>query len=803
MTMKIFKKILAGIAILLLAILIIGFFLIRNISNRALPEYNRNIELTGISDEVVVYRDVHAVPHIFARNEHDLYVAVGYVMAQDRLWQMDLLRRVTLGRLSEIFGEDMVNTDALMRSLRMTEKSKFVLSRSDEPVIKALEAFAHGVNIFIEQQGKKLPPEFTILGYKPEPWLPEHSVNLIGYMAWDLTGAWSTEVILHKIRTVVEEEKFLELLPNLTVQKTNVHEIIDASEMEVRYSLLSHNNKLKEMGLAVFSGSNNWAVSGAKSTSGKPILANDMHLGLFSPGIWYQMHHVVEGKLNVTGVVLPGQPMVIAGHNERIAWGLTNVMLDDMDFYLETINPDNANQYKFNGEWKEIRKETETIHIKGGTSVEKEIKFTHRGPVISDYKKVTDQVISMRWIGNEYSNELRTVYLLNRASNWEDFRNALTTFIAVSQNLNYADVDGNIGLQTSAGIPVRKGNGVFIYPGETDEYDWKGIVPFEDLPSTYNPASNTVSSANNKTVSDDYPHYISHWFDPPNRIDRIREMLDSGEQLSIDDFKKMQSDHESKLVERYLGDLIGVVSSVSALTENERTALGFLQDWNMVLDVKSSAAPVFEKFYITFVKNLLKDEMGDDFYLEFIGDKILVRNIFDHAWRNRNSAWIDNITTEKTETFEEIVLLSFKESVSWLEETINKNPEKWEWGKIHTITLKHPMGGVNILAKIFSLNKGPYPIGGSFHTVAPYSYSFKNPFVVNHGASQRHIFDLSDWDKSLVVIPTGTSGIPASKYYCDQTKMYLENNYKTDNFTERAVISTTRYVTKFLPAGDK
>lgn len=802
--MKIFKRILKILAVLIVLIIIAAVFFVRHISRKALPEYNQNIELAGLQEEVAVYRDVHAVPHIYAQNEHDLYMAVGYVMAQDRLWQMDFLRRVGMGRLSEIFGDAMIDNDHFLRALRFSEKSELVLAQSDESIINALNAFSDGVNQFIENHQKNLPPEFTILGYKPEPWEPIHSVNLIGYMAWDLTGSYHTEIFLHKLRNLVDEEKFLQMIPDLAHHKTYVHPDLSKEEPGDLFSLLAGSDKLSGLGLEIFSGSNNWAVSANKSETGLPLLANDMHLGLNSPGIWYQMHHVIDGKLNVTGVVLPGQPLVVVGHNERIAWGMTNVYVDEVDFYLETIDKDSPNRYLFNGEWKDMLVRNEKIAVKGADTVTREIKFSHRGPVISDFKKIKDQAISMQWTGNMFSNELRSIYLFNRASNWEDFRDAAKTMISVSQNIIYADVDGNIGLQTAAGAPIRKdGNAIFIYPGETDQYDWDGLLPFEKLPYTYNPAQGHISSANNRTTGEDYPYYIGYWFSKPHRANRIIEMLNEKEKLGIEDYKKMLADHKSKHVELYLPDMISILSGASELSTNEQIALENLKNWDMVLTANCKATPVFEKFYLVFLENLVYDELGEDFYQEFLGSGGLNRDFFDHIWRNRESAWINNIHTPEEETFDDLALQSFKETVQWMEENMGADPDKWEWGKIHQITLTHPMGSVKILDRIFGMNKGPIAVGGSFHTVSPYSYSFRNPFSVNHGASQRHIYDLSDWDKSQVVIPTGTSGIPASKYYLDQTEMYVNNQYKTDAFTETEVISSARYVTKFMPAGTK
>ena len=795
--MKLIKKILIGLFIVIILAAAAGYFYLRYLSTRALPDYNQKVRLKNIKESVTVYRDQYAIPHIYAKNEEDLYRAVGYVMAQDRLWQMDLIRRATTGRLAEIFGEDLLETDQLMRSLRMTAKSKSVLAKTEGKIIACLEAFADGVNQFIRKNKNRLPPEFAILGCQPEKWEVIHSFNLVGYMAWDLTTPWSAELLLSKIAKKIGpgSGRFNELIPDLYLHKSAVFPGFsgESSEADLLASLLTKAQKLVDLGLVVFSGSNNWAVSGQKSTTGKPIMANDMHLGLFAPGIWYQMHQVVENQLEVTGVVLPGQPFIIAGHNQNLAWGMTNVMVDDLDFYRETVNPGNPNQYRFNRQWRDMEVSREVFKTRAGKTVEKELKFTHRGPVIPGVEAGKNQVISMRWLGNHFSNEVRSVYLLNRAKNWEDFRSAVKTFSAVSQNIVYADVEGNIGLQTAAGVPIRKTSGTFVAPGETDEYDWTGIVPFAELPYSFNPACGYVSSANNKTVGDDYPYYISYWFAMPDRIDRIREMLEAKEKLSIEDFKKMQGDFKSKHVERYLGDIVDIVKQMTDLKGLEKQALQLLSAGDGVLSKDSTAATIFESLYMVMLKNLVADELGEALYKEYLGNKTLTRNLVANVWKNKDSLWCDNIATEARETFTQWIQSSFTETVRQLQAGLGNDPGDWRWGNVHRLILRHPLGRVKLLDSLFHFNRGPYGVGGSFHTVCPYGYSLRNPFLSDYGASHRHIYSTASWDDSQTVIPTGISGIPASPHYCDQTQLYLENRYHADYVSKERVLGSARY----------
>lgn len=799
--MSLLRKILSIIFVIVLVVVVVALFFIRGIATKSIPDYNADIKLENLKEDVTVYRDEFAVPHIYAKNEEDLYRATGYCMAQDRLWQFDLIRRATTGELSEIFGADMINADQMLRMLRIPEKSRSIVENSDPKIVNALEAFCDGVNQYIDTHQNKLPLEFSILGYKPDEWLPEHSLNLIGYMAWDLTMPWLIETTFYKIKEKVGDKKFAEIIPDLELQKSVVYPEIGEWEASIGKDspYLSSLDKLQELGLEIFNGSNNWAVSGEKSITGKPLFSNDMHLDLSAPGIWYTMHQVIEGELNVTGVAVPGQPLVVAGHNEKIAWGMTNVMVDDMDFYFETINPDNPDEYLFNGEWKPMEVRKEIIEVKGEDPVERTSHFTHRGPLVTKVKKMDEsKPISMRWVGNEPSNELLSLYLMNRAENWEDYKNALKTFISVSQNIAYADVQGNIGIYCAAGVPIRDGwNGVEIAPGETDKYDWKGLVPFEELPHSYNPMSGYVASANNRSAGDEYEHHISYWYAPQYRIDRIREMLTEKSLLSIDDYKRMQSDFRSKMVENMIYKIRLVINDIPDLNGQEKEAVDLLNDWDGILSKESKVATIFEQFYMDLINNIFVDELGDELLADYMRVEYTVNEAIDKMWIAGNSIWCDDVNTVETETLNDNIANAFKDAVANLNERFGSDIEDWQWSKVHGLVLEHPMGGVKILDKVFNLNRGPWPVGGARHTVSPYRYSTDRPFVVDYGSSHRHIYDASNWDNSLSIIPTGISGIPASKHYCDQTDSYVNNEYRNDYISRDLVEGQAKYIQTF------
>ena len=795
--MKKLKIILISLLVLVLIVVITGLILVISINRGAIPQYKGKLSIPGLYTDVTVYRDERGMPHIYAANEHDLYFSVGYVMAQERLWQMDLIRRATTGRLSEIFGESYVNTDLFLRSLDMTAKSRMILSSTDSVILESLKDYSDGVNAYIASAGKKLPPEFRILGYKPEPWKHEDIANIIGYMGWDLaSGNLTADIFNYRLFRKLGFEKGITLVPDIKAISSVAFPDFKLSDSLLKDArqLISSTDKLADLGIVSFSGSNNWAVSGRRTETGKPVLSNDMHLGLTVPGIWMQMHQVIPGKLNVTGVAVPGAPFIVAGHNEKIAWGLTNLMVDDIDLFTEKLNPDNPDQYFFNNEWKNMVAREEIIKIKGGRIDTNKLRFTHRGPVISRFRDINDASLSMRWSGYDKSDELKAVYSSNRASNWAEFRTALSSFRSINQNFAYADAEGNIGLNTGGGIPLRKGFGAIIRSGDTDEFDWKGYVPFDQLPSSFNPEIGYVSSANNKTVSDDYPYYISFRFYAPYRIERIRKMLDEKEKLGIEDFKRMITDQHSDYAALLTPRILKLKEKESEMSSVEAASLKILAEWDYDMNANLPAPTIFEFFRKSFSKNLLEDELGDLFSQlpEVFNDQYIYRIL-----KNGPDGWVDNINTPEKENLEDIFRKSFSDCIKVISEIYGNDINKWTWGRVHKITLEHPLGTVKILDKLFGLNSEQYSVGGSDHTVCPYKY--KAGFKVYDGASERHIFNTADWDESYTVIPTGVSGVPASEFYLSQTKTYIEGKFYKDNFSENAVKSSAKYTLILSP----
>jgi len=794
--MKILKITLVTIAVLLAVVLLAGVIAVPALRKSGLPELNGEKSLSALTAEVKVIRDERGVPHIYASNEHDLYFMTGYITAQERLWQMDMVRHATQGRLSELFKRDMFETDIFLRALGMQEKSRMVLEKEDPEILATLQAYADGVNAWITGCGKKLPPEFRVLGYEPEPWTMVDITNIIGFIGWDLASSnLSNEISNYKLGMKLGAEKAAELIAdwNLVDEVVFPDFKLDDKLTDKALKAVSSMEKLEELGIVTLSGSNNWAVSGSRSETGKPILSNDMHLGFNVPGFWLQVHQVIPGKLNVTGVLFPGEPFIIAGHNDRIAWGMTNLGVDDIDLFVETVDS-TGNNYLYNGEWLPFRDVEHTLKMTDDSSQTRVLRYTHHGPVISGMQNIDDVVLSMCWSGYDYSDEIKAVYLLNRAGNWDEFRTALSHFKSISQNFAYADVDGNIGLNTGGGVPVRKGTGLLPRRGDTDEYEWKGYVPFELLPSSFNPEEGFISSANQRTVDSSYPFFISGEFSMPYRIMRIREMAGEKQVLGIEDFKRMITDNHSAYAKMLTPVILKGAEALSDPGETERKAIEELRVWNYAMDASLVAPTLFEFIRMEMAYQLLGDEL-DELYGAALGrqhDFYLYR-----LMKEGPDGWVDNVNTPEEESLETIIARSISAALDTLTARYGEYGEQWQWGRIHTITLEHPMGGVKILDRVLKLNSDTYGVGGSYHTVEP--YAFRDNFKAHHGASERHIFNTADWDESLTVIPTGTSGIPGSPFYLSQTETYINNGFYSEPFSDAAVEAAKKYEMIFRP----
>ncbi|MDQ0271289.1 penicillin acylase family protein [Cytobacillus purgationiresistens] len=745
------------VALLLIVLMAANYYL-----NRSLPALDGEVSLSALSESVTVVRDESGVPHVQAENEHDLYVAQGYTQAQDRLFQMDLSRRQASGQLSEVIGESALDTDKYFRTLGLRRAAEASADSYSDLGMDALKAFAEGVNLYIEElrDNGKWPVEFTILGYEPEDWTPVDSLTIGKYMAFDLGGHWQNQAFRQYLLQEFPEEKAYDLFPEYP---EDAPYIISKSDLDLSKAfagaVIPHE----------FNGSNNWVVSGEKTASGKPLLADDPHLGLATPSIWYQMH-LETPDLNVSGVIFAGIPGIILGHNENVAWGVTNTGPDVQDLYIEKRNPEQANQFLYNDEWEDAEVIPEPIKIKDKDTLDYEVTVTRHGPVISDFAADagSDTVLSLQWTALMPSAELEAILNMNKAKNWDEFEEALLQFESPAQNFVVADQDGTIAYKANGKIPIRKtGDGLLPVPGWTDEYEWVDYIPYDELPKTVNPKEGFISTANNKIISDDYPYHISHNWAQPYRQMRIQEVLKANNKLTAEDMMELQMDEKNLQAEEFVPQFVGLLKGVDQ--EQQRKALDLLSEWDFY-DRKEEAAPYIFNIWMTKIGDvLLADSFSEETLELFSGRKAAIDQLLQRALDGKPGPWI-----EEKGGLEEVLIQSLDLTLAQIEEAEGKDMDKWAWGDFHQVRFNHPLSSVSPLNYLFN-RKGGIPVGGSSVTVK--AAAFEETGLVNHGGSWRFVMDMTNPDDAYHLVGPGQSGNVKSPWYHDQLEAWADGTY--------------------------
>jgi len=766
-----------GLVIVVLVVILsgVGAWLAR----RPWPEVKGKLAISGLNGPVEVIRDKWGVPHIYAQDEHDLVFAQGYVHAQDRLWQMEFNRRIGSGTLSAILGDSTLDVDRFMRTLGLRRAAERDWTLLEEDVRLVMQAYADGVNAYVDSHRGRLPLEFTILGVDPAPWTPIDSLTWGKVMAFDLGGNYHYELLRARIIAELGAEAAQMLLPpydsgapvivpagtgNYTWLKG-----IDGATPSALTALLGHSGS--------DAGSNNWVVSGSRTASGRPLIADDMHLGLNMPSVWYE-NSLHGGRLDVAGYSFPGVPLVIVGHNDRVAWAVTNLPADVQDFYIENLdNADDPKAYEFQGRWEELTIIHETIEVKGGQPVVVDVKVTRHGPVMNDVigGLADAEPLALRWTALDGTRLMNAVLGLNLAANWEEFRQALQFWDVPSQNSMFADVDGNIGYQSPGLIPIRAAGhqGLVPVPGWTGEFEWMGYIPFDELPRTYNPESGFIVSANNKVVEDTYPYSLAYEWSAPYRSQRITDLLATNVSVSIEDVRTIQSQTYSLPAEA----LRPYLQAVQPATGLEAAALDIVNRWDLLYEADRAGGAVFQAWYWFLVRETLGDELGADLldaYLPY--DTSHVPMMVD-LMKRPTSPWFDDTGTAQVEERDDIVRRSFSEAAAWLEETMGK-PGKWEWGKMHTMAFVHqPLGqsGIKIIEWLF--NSQAIPARGDNFTVDAAWVNYAYPFAMSGGVSQRLIVDVGDWGASLSIHSTGQSGQLFHPHRADMVHAWQEIEY--------------------------
>ena len=762
--------------------------------------YNGTIEAVDIEFPVNVYFDEYGVPSIFAETDEDMFFVAGYVGARDRLFQMSFMKYAYKGQLSKVLNDTLFVEDKFLRTLGFETIAEKSLNKMPPEIIKNLQSTCDGINAYIQTLSPKdYPLEFKLIGIDKLPTFePKDIAGLSTMMAWELQGGWDSELFFGALQEVLGEEYLSDIMPSY---KKEYPTIANTGNVLMK-SYKEYASKTKKLRKTLETdktgyGSNAWVVSGEKTSTGKPLLANDPHLALNLPPWWYEIR-LKGSSYNFGGYGLYGFPLPVLGHNENIAWGFTNVMTDDMDFYIETLNED-ATKYFFNGKWEDVVVKKEKILLKSGKEREIVIRSTHRGPIVSSVHphSKNKKAISFKWTEFDAFDETTALFKIAQAKNWTEFSAASKTFGAPGQNLTYADTEGNIGWRPGSKIPIRNGAETLLpFDGSTSKHDWKGYVPFEEMPFLLNPEKGYISNGNNKIVNDTYPYYISKYWADPSRAKQIENRIDAiindKRKIEVVDMMDIQNDITSPFAKEINETILFLIKDEK--TDKFQKTVDLLRGYNGVEATNSQATIAFHTLYLRVLENIFSDEL-ETIDKEAMNTLLDLKSITSFAIRKAlskdGSIWIDNINTKNKETVQDILVLS-------LEETHKKIKGK-TWGDEHTVTFKHRLDKDPLVKRLISFSVGPFPMAGSGWAPRAASYQQRNPFKVTSGASMRRIIDLSNFDNGFSVLPTGQSGLFDSPHYKDQTKLYNEDRYKPFRFSRGAIKKGSKNKLSFIP----
>ena len=779
------KPIIGVLSVLLLLALAAAVF-VRYEIRKAFPVTEGTIPVVGLNAPVDIQRDEFGVPTVSAQSERDMAFVQGYVHAQDRLWQMDMQRRAASGRLSELFGPETVPFDRMFRIVGIRRSAERIAEALPSETREYLEAYSNGVNAYIDARRGSYPVEFDLLRYDPDPWSTLDCILVARMMAWELNLAWWTDLTFGAIQERVGPDRTAEIMPPYpgdvppTVPSMKGFSI---AELEQGF-LRTASSYLDFVGTRSFStGSNAWVVASGKSITGGVLLANDTHLHLSVPSPWYEIQLRCP-SYHVGGMSMPGVPGIVAGRNDSIAWGMTNLMADDADFYIEHLDSATGANYWFDEAWQPLVIHTEEILVRGDSAVPVVIRETHNGPIVTDIRSSLQHgappyVASMRWTGAEVDDQIGAFHQIDRATDWKTFSEGVKRFAVPGQNFVYGDVRGNIGYRCGARLPIRRRqSSILPLPGWEKSSAWKGFVPSEQLPWLYNPREGFIASANNKVVDDTYPYHISDLWEPPSRFLRLREVLGrAGEVFSVEDFERLQNDTFSSSAREIVPYIFAAFVDTTLVTAMDSRMLEYLHNWNFFFTRDDIATAIFQEFLVHLLQETYKDEMGEELYHDWVLLVNVPLRVTTSLLQKGTSSWFDDVRTADTvETRDDIVRRSFREAGEDLRRRFGGDTKLWRWGELHTVTLSHPFGLRKPLDRIFNI--GPYPIGGGSTSLISCEYSFNAPFSVTVGPSFRQVFDLANSQEVRAVLPSGESGQVFHPHYDDQTRLWLNGGYR-------------------------
>lgn len=850
--MRILRTILLIVLLVVVVVVAGGFVLYEDTMRGPLPVTNGTLTVNGLHAQVEVLRDDWGVPHIYASDPHDIFFAQGFVQAQDRWWQMEFFRHIGSGSIEELTGrnDSAFGNDVFIRTVGWRRTAEQEVRKLTEATSAALQAFADGVNAYIlNRPTDDLAMEYRLLGVTGvsitvKPWTIVDTLVWGKVMAWNLTDTTDYEYIRRDVIDALGVDMMRDFTPPFpydgdrpTILYPEDLSLSDASAAQTSSFSAPETAAVSETlaggirpGEFAFSGdigtgSNNWVATGSMTEGGAPLLANDPHLGIQMPSIWYEVGlHCLpvteQCPLNVVGFAFAPAPGVVAGHNDNIAWGVTNVGADVLDLYLITINPDNPLQYQWNGEWRDMTVISETINFGDGEiPLTFEVRETHLGPIINDNQidEATGELqgynnenpMVMHWTANEPGTLFNSLYNLDHASNWDEFRAALSEWDVPSQNFVYADVHGNIGYQMPGRMPIRPVgiDGLVPTAVSSDDQVWQGYILFDDLPRIYNPARDYIVTANQAVVPMQYydqlaeklggdaNYLLSYDWAYGERAQRITELLIGSAPNTVESFHRIQSDNKNMnaaLIVPYLANLQIEAGSVAESRD-------YLVDWDYAMDANSGKAALFAQFNARLLHNLFDDQLPEDIQADnhelWSAARLLEQP--DNPW------WDDAATPDMVETRDDILLRSFSEAVSATAAALGNNPAEWEWGKLHTATfVSNPLGvsGIDLIESL--VNRGPVAVSGGSDSVNATSWNpASGDFTVRSLPSMRMVIDLADFDNSITMHTTGQSGHPASPNYDNMIDSWRAVQYHQMLWDRASVETATADRLVLIPPG--
>jgi penicillin amidase len=753
------------------AIVTVGLLLLR-----PLPTIDADARLLGLHERVEVLRDKYGVPHVFATDPHDVFFAQGYVTAQDRLWQMDLYRRAAQGRLAEVLGEPALESDRFMRTLGLGRAARLDLSAISDEARGVLDAYMEGVNKFIQQHGESLPLEFAILGYRPEPWTVLDTLAIAKLQLYDAAGNYTQELLRASIAARLGPEVLATLLPdastNAVADDARAWAIV-APELSPGFAGGGPSALASVLGGAGQGlGSNCWALSGARTATGKPLLAGDPHLPVRNPSIWYEVA-LDAGDLHLIGFSIPGVPGVVIGHNDRIAWSFTYAYADTQDLFVERQDPTDLRRFEFEGRMENATFLREVIAVKGRADpVVLDVVVTRHGPILTPVLKEQKAQLALRWAALEGSRTVEAVLGIGRARSFGAFRAAAGLFVGAALSACYADVDGHIGYLLVGRLPDRTaGDGRLPVPGWTGQYEWRGLRSADDNPFLFDPPGGVVLNANNRPVDRATETGWEGEWDPGFRYAFLRAALTDMRGADVARFRSLQTDVTSLPVRRFRATLL----SARAASPLAVDAQALVRDWDGVLGVDSAAAAVYEAWLVRMCERTFRDKLGQSLYEQYLTDGRPTFALYD-LLGSPSSTWFADLATGAAGDRDAIAARALEDAVRDLSKRLGGTPASWRWGDLHTVSFEHPLSAAKPLDVLLTI--GPVRRPGDGYSPNNGAYSLLSPFALRSHASERQIVDLADVDASLSIIPTGQSGQPFSPHWGDQTRLWANGEYK-------------------------